>query len=338
MAVTPVSPITPLPDPPSRSQSPDTFSADADAFVAALPTFGDELSAAAEATYANGQVSESAATAAEAAKVSAEAASAAAVGATGYSATSTTPLSIGTGSKAFTTQSGKSFANGDRVTAVSRGSPANRMRGTVTYSGSTLTMTADEVEGSGSFSDWLLILAALEPLPPYGKETLWIPATAMVARTTGGPGVGSLETSSNKVNQQTLDFSPSSAEYAQFSIRMPKSWNEGSVTFVPVWSHGAAVTNFGVSWGLQGVAIGDNEALDAAFGTAQVSEDSGGTTDRIYFGPASPAITIGGGPQAEDLVVFQVYRNPAAAADTLAVDARLHGVSVYITTNARNDA
>ncbi len=31
--------FTPLPTPPNREQSPDTFSADADAFLGALPTF-----------------------------------------------------------------------------------------------------------------------------------------------------------------------------------------------------------------------------------------------------------------------------------------------------------
>lgn len=38
----PYPPITPLPTPPSRSQSPATFSTDADAFLGALPDFGTE--------------------------------------------------------------------------------------------------------------------------------------------------------------------------------------------------------------------------------------------------------------------------------------------------------
>lgn len=37
--------ITPLPTPPSRSQSPDTFSTDADAFLGALPEFQTDANA-----------------------------------------------------------------------------------------------------------------------------------------------------------------------------------------------------------------------------------------------------------------------------------------------------
>lgn len=41
----PYPPITPLPTPPSRSQSPETFSADADAFLGALPDFQSDANA-----------------------------------------------------------------------------------------------------------------------------------------------------------------------------------------------------------------------------------------------------------------------------------------------------
>jgi hypothetical protein len=171
-----------------------------------------------------------------------------------------------------------------------------------------------------------------------GKHTIWIPATAMVSRTTNGAAVGTAETTTNKNMIKTLDFDTSTQEFAQFTIAMPKSWNEGTVTFQPVWSHGSTVTNFGVVWALQGVATSDDDAMDAAFGTEQTSTDTGGTTDDRYIGPESSAITIAGTPAAGDVVQFQIKRNPSDASDTMAVDARLHGVKLYFTIDAATDA
>lgn len=171
-----------------------------------------------------------------------------------------------------------------------------------------------------------------------GKQSVWIPAGAMAARTTNGAAAGTSETTTNKVMLKTLDFDTATQEFAQFQIRMPKSWNVSTVTFTPVWSHASTTTNFGVVWALQGLALSDNEAADTAFGTEQTSTDTGGTTDKIYIGPESSAITIGSTPAAQDYVVFQVKRNPSDGSDTMAIDARLHGVLLNFTTNAATDA
>jgi hypothetical protein len=171
-----------------------------------------------------------------------------------------------------------------------------------------------------------------------GRHGLWVPAEAMLVRVTNGPGVTVDETTTNKVMRRTLDFDASTIEYAQFRLRMPKSWNRSTVTFAPAWSHGSTTTNFKVSWGLQAVALSDDDAMDAAFGTAQFSNDTGGTTDDLYIGPESSAITIAGTPASEDVMVFQVFRKADDATnDTLAVDARLIGLTLYLTTNAPND-
>ncbi|WP_247903387.1 hypothetical protein [Bradyrhizobium sp. 131] len=74
----------------------------------------------------------------------------------GYGGTSTTSLAIGTGSKAFTTQAGLAYTNGARVRASSAANTSNWMEGLVTYSGTTLTMTADKTGGSGTKADWNL--------------------------------------------------------------------------------------------------------------------------------------------------------------------------------------
>jgi len=176
------------------------------------------------------------------------------------------------------------------------------------------------------------------PAKIAGKETIWIPATAMTSRTTNGAAAGTAEMSTNKNIFATLDYDATTQEFAQFEIHMPKSWNLSTLTFQPVWSHDSTTTNFGVVWQLAAVARSDGDAGDVAFGTAQSSTDTGGTTDDIYIGPESSAITVAGTPAAGDTVQFQIARAPADGSDTMAIDARLHGIRVFFTTNASTDA
>ncbi len=167
-------------------------------------------------------------------------------------------------------------------------------------------------------------------------QSLFIPASAMIARTTNGAAVGSTELSGNKIMLSSLDYDASTIEYAQFQIAMPKSWNEGTITFAPIWT--AASGSGDVVWGLQAVSLSNDDALDSAFGTGQTSTDTLLTANDQHTGPTSSAITIAGTPAAEDLVVFQVYRNASSGSDTLAVDAKLLGVRLYLTTNAADDS
>lgn len=171
-----------------------------------------------------------------------------------------------------------------------------------------------------------------------GKHTMWIPALSMIPQITNGAAPGLAETATNDVMVATLDFDASMQEFAQFAVRMPKSWDEGTVSFIPVWTHPSTTTNFGVVWGLDAVAISNDDALDAAFGTEQTSTDTGGTTDDSYEGPESSPITIAGTPAVGDLVVFRIHRNPAAGSDTMAVDAKLIGVVLLYTNDAGNDS
>ena len=171
-----------------------------------------------------------------------------------------------------------------------------------------------------------------------GKQTAWVPALAMTPRTTNGAARGSVETTTNKVMISTLDFDAAVVEYAQFSAKMPKGWNEGTVSAVFEWSHAATTTNFGVAWSLAAVAISDGDAIDAARGTAQTATDTGGTTDTKYSTSETSAVTIAGTPAVGDWVVFEVARQVANAGDTLAIDGRLHGLWLLYTTDATNDA
>lgn len=298
----------------------------------------------------------------------ASASAASALGAPGTNATSVTPLVIGTGVKVFAlAQTGKALSKGQRVVAASDANPLNQMSGVITaFADPTLTVSIDTVSGAGSHSDWdigltgdgavssvaglsgavsgtnlktSLAIDQVQNLPVAGRTAIWIPAAAMTPRITNGPAANQVETATNKVQIRSLDFDASTRQFAQFAFRMPKSWDAGNISAVFEWSHAAAVTNFGVSWGIQGVAISDHDAGDAAFGTAQQANDVGGTTNTFYASPETAAVTIAGAPAAEDVVVFTVFRvADDAVNDTLSVNARLHGVTLYINTAAGTDA
>lgn len=168
-----------------------------------------------------------------------------------------------------------------------------------------------------------------------GKQTVWIPAGAMTARTTNGAASGTTESTTNKIMNKVLDFDTTTQEFAQFTVAFPKGWNEGTVTFIPYWT--AASGSGGVTWGLAGVAISDDDVIDAAFGTAQTSADTLIATTDVHVGPESSAITIAGTPAVGDICYFQVNRTVADANDTLAADARLIGIKLIYTIDSTVD-
>ncbi len=171
-----------------------------------------------------------------------------------------------------------------------------------------------------------------------GQHTIWIPAGAMTARSSAGATSGSFETSTNKVMGESFDFDTASDDFVQFAIQMPKGWDESTLIFQIVWSHPSTTTNFGVVFFMQAVAFANSDAFETAFGTAVSVTDTGGTTDDVFISPESAAITVAGSPGAEEYVIFQLYRDVSAGADTMAVDARIHGVKVHYTTDANSDS
>lgn len=78
-------------------------------------------------------------------------------GATGksYGGTSSTSLTIGTGSKTITTQAGLAYVVGDRVHLGATSAPLNWMEGFVTaYSGTSMTVAVSDSDGTGAFDAW----------------------------------------------------------------------------------------------------------------------------------------------------------------------------------------
>jgi len=180
--------ITALPPAPSRTD-PDTFSSKSDALLGALDGFVTETNTVAGecvtnaatattqagiattqagiATTEAGNAATSAGTATTQAGIAttqASNAAASAVNASTYAAalqaTSTTSLLIEIASKSFTTQSGKQFAAGQWVVAVSAANNANYMFGQVTsYASTTLVVNVTVIGGIGTLADWNIYLS-----------------------------------------------------------------------------------------------------------------------------------------------------------------------------------
>lgn len=171
-----------------------------------------------------------------------------------------------------------------------------------------------------------------------GREEIPVIATAFTPRVTDGPTHGLVEMATNKNIVETLDFSPTTPQYAQLEIPMPKAWDPSvGLKLTPVWSHPSTTTNFGVVWSFDAVAISDDDTLDVAFGTPQTSTDTGGTTNDLYRGPQSAAITPAGSPATADILQIRISRATADANDTMAVNARLHSVILSWDNSAGTD-
>ena len=171
-----------------------------------------------------------------------------------------------------------------------------------------------------------------------GKQSIWVPATSMVPTASNGcASVATVETTSGRPDMNVLDFDKDSDEHAQFSVAFPKSWNAGTVTFQFFWSGLAATT--GVSMGLQGVAFADNDSIDTAYGTAVVvDDDAQGAVEELLVSAESGAVTIAGSPGDDELCYFRIFRDVSDSNDDMAGDCRLHGIKLFFTVDAANDA
>ena len=172
-----------------------------------------------------------------------------------------------------------------------------------------------------------------------GKETIFVPAAACQPTASNGcAALANVETTSGRPDMQVLDFDASSDEHAQFQVAFPKSWNEGTVTFQVFWTTAATDTD-GVAWGLQGVAVSDNDTIDVAYGSAVVvTDDALSAAEDLCVTAESGAVTIAGSPAANDMCFFRIFRDVSDANDDMAEDARLIGIKLFYTTDAANDA
>ena len=170
-----------------------------------------------------------------------------------------------------------------------------------------------------------------------GKETMWVPAAAMYGPTTNPADAAQVETTATRPDLKVFDFDASTQQYTQFTVAMPKSWNEGTLTYQVYWS--PSTTNTGDAiFGLQAVACADNDTIDVAYGTAIEVTDAGiGTVEDQQITSESGAMTVAGSPAAGEQTYFQLFRKAADGSDTFTGECRVLGVKIFFTTDAAND-
>ena len=167
-----------------------------------------------------------------------------------------------------------------------------------------------------------------------GSHNLFIPAQGI--RPLPSSGAGSIEDATSTNNISGLPFDPTTSEGAYFWLKMPKSWNEGTITAKFVTFNKAGGSNNFV-FSLAGLAASDDDSISTALGSAQQVTDGALTAYDVQISAATSAITLAGTPNAGDYCLFVVKRLPADAADTYASDVYLAGVELTITTDAEND-
>ena len=237
-------------------------------------------------------------------------------------------------------------AGGDETLVFGEvGTPVNEFKMTNAATGSGPILASLSTSGTDSNIDINIdpagtgvLKSGTAPVKLAGTETMWIPAQACYVTTTNGAAVSSVETTATRPELKVLDYDPSTNEYAQFAVAMPKSWNLGTVTFQAFWSPSSVNTGNALI-GLQGVAIGNDATADVVFGSGvTVTDAGGGAVEDVLVSPVSAAVTIAGTPADDDQTFFQIYRNAADGSDTFTGDVRLLGIKLFYTTDAANDA
>jgi hypothetical protein len=172
-----------------------------------------------------------------------------------------------------------------------------------------------------------------------GQFSMWIPAEAISPQSVNP--CGSLTTTANANATQpdfrTLAFDAGTDEFAQFSIAMPKMWNEGTVLFTFYWTHVGSAGN-DVIWTIAGTSVSNDEAIGGViFGTAVNYQDTALDAKDLHIVSSDSALTIAGSPAVGDVCFFQISRDANNGNDDFASDALLIGVKMKYTVDGLND-
>jgi hypothetical protein len=116
-----------------------------------------------------------------------------------------------------------------------------------------------------------------------------VDASECIPRTVNGAGISVIETTTNAVNVDVLDFDAATSESANVWPEVPRGVTITGITITPRWTadsgSGGVVLAFAARW------FQNDDAIDQAMGTAQTSADTFIAAGDWHIGPTTATIT-----------------------------------------------
>ncbi|MCK9568624.1 hypothetical protein M0R72_06765 [Candidatus Pacearchaeota archaeon] len=146
-----------------------------------------------------------------------------------------------------------------------------------------------------------------------------------------------IELSTNDFNLVALAFPHTAKKYATCDFELPDGYDGGTISGYVTW-YSTGTTSSGVRFGLQGVAIGNDESMDASWGTAvEVTDSATGATYKRLKSPVMADITLGGTPAGGETCELRLYRDPTHGDDVLDETIYVLGVKLKIGINKHSE-
>jgi len=176
-----------------------------------------------------------------------------------------------------------------------------------------------------------------DALKHAGKQVIWVPAMALRPNVTSPFGAFLYDSGAQDISIHAAAFDTGATEErGDFQIRMPPSWNEGTLTFQHVSMCTGCSASQTMQFELSCVAISHDDTMDVAQGTAQTSSATVTAANDQQTSTESSAITCAGTPQEADLLNFRISRDTSV--DNATGDALLIGLSIFWTDDQGTEA
>lgn len=206
----------------------------------------------------------------------------------------------------------------------------------------TVTLTTLELGGAATTDTTIVRSAAGEAtlegdaIKHAGTQSIWVPASAMRNHVSTSASCGDTHDAGATDYATTVcAFDTAADELADFTVALPKNWDEGTLTAQFWWTSEGATTSQTVDWELACASYSDANNINPTFSSPQASNDTYAAAGFTHKSPVTAALTCESTPASEDLTIFQIRRD--VSDDTLDVDALLIGVMLKFTDNAAND-